>query len=115
MSHLYQDMTFNVMKTHFLQVYLHQYGQECFGVRKGDRLGIQSLEVEGAVSYVWDDQAPQSLYHGYNEDKLPMDISQVIRFDPLPFPYDFSFAAYIDTGMLTFTTLKYFLYKPRGQ
>ena len=65
----------------------------CIPVQTGDRLGVFVEVAPSSVSYTFSPNNPVSLSHeGYTA------IGDTLQFDFLNFPYQFSVAAYIDTG-----------------
>ncbi len=71
----------------------------CARIENGDRMGVYMEEAPGAVAYTFDDSHPTALGHSLDDTNRPTEIGEVVRFDQLTFPYDFSVAAYIDTGL----------------
>ena len=68
----------------------------CIRVTSGDRLGLYFEEVPWALSYNFAAQsAPQTFFFRTSQ---PINVSDVIEFSVLSFPYRFSIAAYLDTG-----------------
>jgi len=68
----------------------------CALVHSGDRLALSFTESPGAVAYVFDSSDPNA--HGKTLDPASPPIEgDVVEFDPMIFPYDFSVAAYVDT------------------
>ncbi len=65
---------------------------------KDDRLGIYFRMEQGSVPYAFDPQDPRSLLYELPDPDRPVNISEVVNFITLNFPYDFSMSAYIDSG-----------------
>ena len=78
------------------QIYINSVSnQTCFAAVKGDRLGIYSQVHGMSVSYLFSTTSSQTLnYVAYT----PTDIGDVIAFDSLAFPYDFSVLAWLFVG-----------------
>ena len=65
-------------------------------MKKGDRLAVYIEEAPGAIAYKFDGRNPMALSNSVHMSS-PHAVGDVVAFDPLTFPYDFSLAAYIDT------------------
>ncbi len=70
----------------------------CIRVTKDDRLGIYFPMPMGSVPYAFDPKNPRSLLYEHPDPDVPVNISQVVNFITLNFPYDFSMSAYIDSS-----------------
>ncbi len=81
-----------------LQLYIiSRLTEPCIRVRSGDRLGVYFEESPGAISYRFNDQTPNAFAHTRENHTDPYGTREVVRFDSLVFPYDFSAAAHIDS------------------
>ena len=72
---------------------------ECTVVEYGDRLGLYFEEAPGSVVYVFDAKEPTAFAKTVNTTNPPK-VGDLLHFDSLTFPYDFSVAAYVHTGRL---------------
>lgn len=64
-------------------------------VRSGDRLGLFFKEGPGAVSYSFKTYSPPALSFNSKNNTDGFRVGDVVNFDNLGYPYDFSVAAYI--------------------
>jgi len=71
---------------------------KCVRVHSGDRMGVYFEEGPGAVAYTFNGINPMALAHQRPNRTVPAEIGEIVEFDGLTFPYDFSMAAYIDTS-----------------
>ena len=62
-------------------------------------MGVYFEEAPGAVAYQFNGNSPMALAHERQNSSIPADIGDMMSFDSLTFPYDFSISAYIDTGL----------------
>ena len=61
-------------------------------------MGVYFEESPGAVAYQFNGRSPMALAHERSNVSVPAEIGEVMAFDTLTFPYDFSIAAYLDTS-----------------
>ena len=79
------------------QMYIHtRPGYKCAAVRKGDRLGLYSVDSPGSVGYNFKQEVSIRI-HTHTGTPYIADGSTV-AFERLVYPYQFSVAAFIDTG-----------------
>lgn len=69
----------------------------CIRVKEGDHLGILFEEAPGSIAYVLDDESPTALGNRVTDPDQSYNMGDVMSFDALRYPYDFSVAAYVDT------------------
>ena len=72
--------------------------EKCVRVRAGDRIGVYIEEAPGAIAHTFDGTSPATLLHLQNVT-YPIAVNEVVDFQVITFPYDFSVTAYLDTDM----------------
>ena len=68
-------------------------------MRAGDRLGVYIEEAPGAIAYTFDVTNPSVLAHTQTNVPELIALNDVIYFQAIVFPYEFSVTAYFDTNM----------------
>ena len=82
----------------FLQLYIiSRLTEPCIRVRRGDRLGVYFEESPGAIAYRSNELTPNAFAHARENLRKSYGLLEVVRFESLVFPYDFSAAAYVDS------------------
>ena len=67
----------------------------------GDRLGVAAEDAPSAISYYFDGDDPNTLTHPLRDGETFALVGDTVRFDALTFPYEYSVAAFVDTGKVT--------------
>lgn len=80
----------------------------CLQVKAGDRLGVAIETVPSSVTYDWSFQSSQALVHSVSEPSLYPQIGDLVVFDSLYFPFQFSVMVKIELGM----TFRQLLFTP---
>ena len=81
------------------QVYIEsKITERCVRVRQWDRLGVYFEEAPGAVAYTFDATSPKALAHILDKAGDHYLKGDMVEFDTLTFPYDFSVSAHVDTN-----------------
>ncbi|KAK2145332.1 hypothetical protein LSH36_687g01025 [Paralvinella palmiformis] len=76
-------------------IYIESLLHKCTRVQEGDKLGVFVEETPSAVPYVFDSSNPKALGYRIEDLSKPTEAGDVLTFNSLVFPYDFSMAAYL--------------------
>lgn len=80
-------------------MYIHsRQGYKCATVKAGDRLGLYTVESPGAVAYTFKSQQPSTKQYTHEGTSEYLADGATVQFDSLVYPYQFSVAAFVDTG-----------------
>ena len=81
------------------QVYIESLlTSNCIQVQPGDRFGIHIEDTPGAVAYTFDASGALTMGYTNPDPSAPIQVDQVVTFDSLTFPYDFSVKCFYDKG-----------------